>query len=200
MAFSDYKTISQVQTEYQIKYDEVRFVEKNVISIATHFIDEIEFNIKNLDVFSSEAARCELIILPLLREVYKKVSLKLSLWVQKPIHCDAILNGTPDYIVSKRSELGKTVLECPLLIVTEAKKNDFEQGWAQCLAELLASQQLNDNAQLPVYGIVTDGKYWEFGVLTANRFSKNTESLSIDDLPELLGGLGYIFALAAKNV
>jgi hypothetical protein len=199
MAFSDYKTISQVQTEYQIKYDEVRFVEKNIIPIATHFIDEIEFNIKTLDVFSSEAARCELIILPLLREVYKKVSLKLSLWVQKPIHCDAILNGTPDYIVSKRSQLGKTVLEYPLLIVTEAKKNDFEQGWAQCLAELLASQKLNDNIQLPVYGIVTDGKYWELGVLTANRFSKNTESLSIDNLPELLGGLDYIFALAAKN-
>jgi hypothetical protein len=200
MAFSDYKTISQVQTEYQIKYDEVRFIEKNVIPIATQFIDEIEFNIKTLDVFSSEAARCELIILPLLREVYKKVSLKLSLWVKKSINCDAILNGTPDYIVSKRSQLGKTVLEYPLLIVTEAKKNDFEQGWAQCLAELLASQKLNDNTQLPVYGIVTDGKYWEFGVLIANRFSKNTESLSIDDLPELLGGLDYIFALAEKNV
>jgi hypothetical protein len=34
-----------------------------------------------------------------------------------------------------KSELGKKVLESPLLAVVEAKKNDFEQGWGQCLAE-----------------------------------------------------------------
>ncbi len=28
MSFSDYKTISQVQMEYQIRYDDVNFVEK----------------------------------------------------------------------------------------------------------------------------------------------------------------------------
>jgi hypothetical protein len=38
--------------------------------------------------------------------------------------------------------LGKTVLEAPMVIVVEAKKNDFEQGWGQCLAELAASQKL----------------------------------------------------------
>ena len=26
----------------------------------------------------------------------------------------------------------------PLIICVEAKKNDFEQGWGQCLAELVA--------------------------------------------------------------
>ena len=117
------------------------------------------FNIKTLDAFSSEAARCELIILPILREAYKKVSTQFSLWIQKSIHYDNKLNGTPDYLISKRSARGKTVLEYPLLMVAEAKKHDFEQSRAQCLAELVAAQKLNQNETGSVYGIVTDGKY-----------------------------------------
>jgi hypothetical protein len=199
MSFSDYKAISQVQTEYQIKYDEVNFIQKIKGDISKQFLEEIEFNMKMLDVFSSEAARCELIILPILREAYKKVSAKFSLWVQKSIRYDDNLNGTPDYIVSKRSALGKTVLEFPLLIVTEAKKNDFDQGWAQCLAELVAAQKLNNDNKLSVYGIVTDGKYWEFGKLTGQLFNRNIDSFIIDNLFELFGALNYIFALEAQN-
>jgi hypothetical protein len=199
MPFSDYKTISQVQKNYKIRYEESRFIPKNPIAVSPQFIEYLEFNIKALDAFSSEAARCELIILPVLREAYKKVSLSLSLWVQKTISYDAALNGTPDYLVSRRSPLGKTVLESPLLVVAEAKKNDFEQGWAQCLAELIAAQKLNGNDLLPVYGIVTDGKYWEFGILAEDLFRKNPSSYSIDDLAELLGALDYVFACAEKN-
>jgi len=200
MSFSDFKTISQVQTEYQVKYDDVGFIQKVKADISKQFLSEIEFNIKMLDAFSSEAARCELIILPILREAYKKFSLTFSLWVQKPISYDNNLNGTPDYIISKRSILGKTVLEFPLLIVVKAKKNDFDQGWAQCLAELVTAQKLNGDDKLPVYGIVTDGKYWEFGELTDKLFNKNSNSFIIDDLFELFGALNYIFTLAEQNI
>lgn len=200
MSFSDYKTISQVQTEYQITYEEIRFIQKTQIEISQNFHNELEFNTTTLDAFSSEAARCELIILPILREIYKKVASKCSLWIQKPISYDNKLTGTPDYIISKRSSLGKTVLEYPLLILAEAKKNDFEQGWAQCLAELVASQKLNQDDSFPVYGIVTDGKYWEFGKLTQNRFMKNTQSFVIDDLPELFGVLDFILTLASQQI
>lgn len=200
MSFSDYKTISQIQTEYQIKYVEVNFIKKTKGDISQQFLNEIEFNVRTLDVFSSEAARCELIILPILRESYKKVSTKLSLWIQKSIRYDDNLNGTPDYMISKRSALGKTVLECPLMIVAEAKKNDFDQGWAQCLAELVAVQKINNDSKLPVYGIVTDGKYWEFGRLTEKLFSKNIDNYAMDDLFELFGALNNVLTLAEKNV
>ena len=58
-----------------------------------------------------------------------------------------------DYLFSKRSKLGKTVLEMPVVVVVEAQKDDFTQGWGQCLAELIAAQKLNNTVQLPVYGI-----------------------------------------------
>ena len=90
------------------------------------------------------------------------------------------------------------MLEFPLLAVVEAKKSDFEQGWGQCLAELVAMQKLNNDSISTVYGIVTDGKYWEFGQLTENLFTKNRESFSIDALPELLGALDFLLSAARQ--
>ena len=84
-------------------------------------------------------------------------------------------------------------------MIAEAKKNDFEQGWEQCLAELVAAQKLNADAQRPVYGIVTDGKLWEFGKLRADRFIKNTEGYTVDHLPVLFGVLHEVFQAATTG-
>ena len=73
----------------------------------------------------------------------------------------------PDYLISTKSALGKTVLGTPIIVVVEAKRNDFIQGWGQCLAELVAIQRINDDVK-PVSGIVTDGEMWQFGKLTAD--------------------------------
>lgn len=165
MSFSQFKNIAEVQKEYKIKYEEGIFISALDIVVPRAFIEEFRFNKENIDIFSSEASRSELIISPLLREIYKRHSKNYSFWIQKPISFNEVLSGTPDYIFSKRSALGKTVLETPIVIVVEAKKNDFEQGWGQCLAELVASQKINDNETNSVYGVVTDGNLWQFGRL-----------------------------------
>ncbi len=193
MAFSDFKNISEVQKIYKIKYEEDSFILNQEISPPQSFIEDFEFNKENIDIFTSEASRSEIIISPMLRAMYKNHCTKYSFWIQKSISFDEVLSGTPDYIFSKKSSLGKTVLETPIVIVVEAKKNDFEQGWGQCLAELVASQKLNDNVDLPVYGIVTDGKTWEFGLLNHKIFMKNIRSFTIDDLSLLFGALDFVF-------
>ena len=158
MAFSDYKTIAQVQKEYNIKYSEEVFIEYSDLKPSDFFVKEFEFNEKNMDIFTSESSRCENVIYPILREVYKVFVDKYALWSHKSITYDDKLNGTPDYLFSTKSELGKTVLGFPILIVVEAKKNDFSEGWGQCLAELIAVQKLNKTEEFPVYGIVTDSE------------------------------------------
>ena len=70
----------------------------------------------------------------------------------------------------------EVALAQPFVIVVGAKRNDFEQGWAQCLAELVAAQKLNGESHRPVHGIVTDGKLWEFGKLIEGTFIENVES------------------------
>lgn len=199
MSFSQFKNVAEVQKAYKIKYDEGIFIDEVDIAVPQNLIDEFKFNKENIDVFSSEASRSELIISPLLREVYKNHSKNYSFWIQKSISFDEILTGTPDYIFSKRSSLGKTVLETPIVIVVEAKKNDFEQGWGQCLAQLVASQKINNNDQNPIYGIVTDGNLWQFGKLVENVFTINEHNYTIDHLKELYGALEYIADTIEEN-
>jgi len=79
-----------------------------------------------------------------------------------------------------------------LLFVVEAKKNDFEQGWGQCLAELVASQKFNGNSDLPVYGIVTDAILWQMGQLIGTQFIKNIDNLTIAQLSLLYGSLNHL--------
>ncbi|MEM8642839.1 MAG: hypothetical protein AAGG51_29080 [Cyanobacteria bacterium P01_G01_bin.54] len=199
MSFSNFKTVSEVQTKYGIKYDEGNFLTVKEISPSDAFLSDFQFSKENIDIFTSEASRSELIISPLLRELYKKHSQEYSFWIQKSITYDSTLSGTPDYIFSKKSSLGKTVLETPIVIVVEAKKNDFEQGWGQCLAELVASQKINNNPKYPVYGIVTDGNLWQFGRLILSTFTRNTGNYTIDNLPRLFGALEAIAQLIEKN-
>ncbi|MDJ0702406.1 MAG: hypothetical protein QNJ46_03920 [Leptolyngbyaceae cyanobacterium MO_188.B28] len=195
MAFSDFKNIAEVQRQYGIKYVEQAFIKAKDQSPPEAFWRDYEFYRDTVDIFSSEASRSEIIISPLLREVYKNHYQHYSFWIQKNLAYDAKLSGTPDYIFSERSPLGKTVLEKPIAVLVEAKKNDFEQGWGQCLAELVAAQKINEDMAMPVYGIVTDGNLWQFGKLEASIFTKDLENFTIDRLPSLYGALEYMFQL-----
>ena len=96
------------------------------------------------------------------------------------------------------SELGKTVVGSPLILLVGVKKNDFEQGWGQCLAELIAAQKIiagkvNDSAALPVYGIVTDGTLWQFGRLIGDTFMQNKTDFALANLSTLFGAVDSVF-------
>ncbi len=199
MAFSDYRNIAQVQKEFRIKYQEEPFIAAQPLVPPETFLKELRFNLENIDVFTSEASRTELVISPLLREIYKNYADKYSFWIQKPIAYNDMLSGVPDYLIATRSELGKTVLESPLVVIVEAKKNDFEQGWGQCLAELVAVQKINDEASLPIYGIVTDGELWKFGKLTGDTFIRDTEGYTVTAIAELFGALDFVLESVTKN-
>ncbi|OAD23062.1 hypothetical protein THIOM_001114 [Candidatus Thiomargarita nelsonii] len=194
MAFSDFKSIAQTQEEYNIKYCEEEFIEPIDLKPSDFFIKEFEFSEKNMDLFTSEYSRCENVIYPILREVYKTFVDKYSLWSHKSIKYDAKLTGTPDYIFSTKSELGKTVLGLPIVLIVEAKQNDFNEGWGQCLAELVASQKLSQNEESKVYGIVTDGEVWQFGKLVSNVFTKSKSRITITDLDKIFGAIGFLLS------
>jgi hypothetical protein len=133
-----------------------------------------------------------------LREACKGFIENYSLWSHKSITADAILTGTPDYVVAKRSLLGKNVLDFPLVVIAEAKQNDFGRGWGQCLAEMIAAQRLNGNEKLAVYGIVTDGEVWQFGRLIEAVFTKNIARVSIDRLEEVYGAVFGLIELSVN--
>ena len=198
MAFSDFKTISEVQEKFRITYAEDDFVKAEPSTPSAEFLRDFEFTREHINVFASEAARCEAIIFPVLKESYKAYADRYALWIKQSIGYDDVLNGTPDYFISTRSELGKTVVGSPLILLVEAKKNDFEQGWGQCLAGLVAAQKINaknidGSAAFPVYGIVTDGTLWQFGRLIGDTFIQNRTDFALANLPMLFGAVDSVF-------
>ena len=199
MAFSDFKKISEVQERFRIKYMTSDFFKVEEASPPEQFLQEFRFTMQNINVFSSEASRCEAIIFPVLREVYKAYADNYALWIREPIIYDETLSGTPDYLIATKSELGLTVVGTPLIMLVEAKKNDFEQGWAQCLAELVAAQKINADPDVPVYGIVSDGAFWQFGQLVGDAFIQNQINFSVDNLPVLFGAINAVFKAASER-
>lgn len=199
MALSNFGTISEALEAYGIRYEDGVFVVPTSATPGTLFLAELQFSIENIDVYSSEGARTELIISPILREIYKNYVETLAFWVQKPMTADALLSGVPDYIFGTKSPLGKKVLGTPLVLIVEAKKNDFEQGWGQCLAELVAAQIINRETAKPVYGIVTDGLLWRIGKLTEKVFVQDTGKYTTDSTAQLFGAIDFVLASSLSS-
>jgi len=192
MAFTDFKSIQQVQEKFNIRYVEEAYLQYDTLEPSAILVNELEFNRHHIDVFSSEFSRCENVIYPIIRDVYKHYAADYALWSHRALSHDKVLTGVPDYLITSKSALGKTVLGLPVVVVVEAKQNNFIEGWGQCLAELLVAQKINKDEQIPVHGIVTDGEMWHFGKLVTDLFTKNEEVLVISDLRKICGAMSYL--------
>ncbi len=193
MAFDSFKSIGEVAAEYQIKLFEDPFIQPIALEINPFFREQLAFHLSEFSFRESESAVCEMVIFPILAEVYKNHRHKFVLWSHKTLRYDDRLTGIPDYILSKRSPLSKLVWDKPYFVAVEAKKDDFVKGWGQCLAQMLAMQKLNENPQQSVYGIVSNGQSWEFGILTQDTFTQDPKAYPLSDLDDLISALNFLF-------
>lgn len=200
MSFNNYKSIADVLNEFPLIYQEENFIKENVSEISPYFIERLQLILKDGVVFNSEYAICENIISPILVEIWLKYKDKLLLWSHQALNYDEKLSGVPDYIIAQRSPRGKVILDQPYLILVEAKKDNFDEGWGQCLAELVAVQKLNNNQKHKIFGIVSNGKLWEFGQLQNDIFTKNIKYYVLENLPELMGVIDFVFSESVNQV
>lgn len=200
MSCNKYKNIADVLQEFSLTYREANFIEQTPLTIDPYFEKRLNFILKEAIVFNSEYAICENIIYPILVEIWQKYAEKLLIWSHQPLNYDNKLSGIPDYIVAQRSPRGKVILDQPYLILIEAKKDNFEEGWGQCLAELITAQKLNSDQNSRLFGIVSNGKLWEFGCLQATVFTKNIKYFVLDDLSPLMEAINFIFAESVAQI
>ncbi|HBE20355.1 MAG TPA: hypothetical protein DEG17_15715 [Cyanobacteria bacterium UBA11149] len=193
MSFSNYKTIGAVVKEFQLTYTEVNFVMETAFNISDYFREDLQIMMAEGVVDNSEFAVCENLVYPVLKEVWKTYRSKFVLWSHEFLNCDTKLSGFPEYILAKRSPQGKVVFDKPYLLLVEAKQDKFDEGWAQCLAEMVAAQRLNDELQLTIFGIVSNGDRWQFGKLEANLFTRNKTYYTIQELDKLFSAVNYVF-------
>ena len=193
MAFSSYKDIGSVLKEFQITYTEANFMGEIEFSISDYFREDLQTVMQDGVPNASEFSICENLIYPVLKEVWKHYRSQFVLWGHKSLTCDENLSGFPEYILAKRSPLGKVVFDKPYFLLVEAKQDKFDEGWAQCLAEMIAAQRLNDELQAVIFGIVSNGDRWQFGKLKAHIFTLNKTFYTIQDLDKLFAAVNYVF-------
>jgi hypothetical protein len=193
MAFSNYKSISSVIKKFQIKYVQSNFMLEVEFPAKESFQEELDLLFTDGVIDNSEDAICENLIYPVLKEVWKPYRSKLTLWSHEALAYDEDLSGIPDYTVTQRNSLSTIVFDKPYFLVVEAKQDKFEEGWSQCLAEMIAVQRINDDFVSDVFGIVSNGKIWQFGKLVGDVFTRNKNLYMIQDLDKLFAAVNYIF-------
>ena len=193
MPFSEFKTIGAVVQKFQVRYTEANFIEPLAFQISDYFQEDLALMMREGVVDNSEFAICENLIYPVLKEVWKQYRQYFLLWSHQALTFDNTLTGFPEYILARRSPLGKVVFDKPYLLLVEAKQDNFEAGWAQCLSEMIAAQRLNQAPPTTVFGIVSNGSSWQFGKLEAEVFTRHILPYSIFELEPLFAAVNYIF-------
>ena len=105
--------------------------------------------------------------------------------------------GMADYLLTQR----RASFKAPFVCVVEAKKDDFEQGLAQCLVEMQACQWNNQKvgSEIDVFGIVTNGGIWQFYQLTVAGAVLRTPLYAQNQL-ETIAALRHIFERCDRYV
>jgi hypothetical protein len=138
---------------------------------------------------TSEKARGEFIVAPVLMacRVLLGHDLRIFSGARLDIDPDRGLKGECDFILA-RSE-SSLVLQAPLMVLLEAKKNDIEEGLGQCAAQMFGARLYNEQegkAVPSVYGCVTTGEAWQFLKLTGNDLLIHPGRLPIQELGKIL--------------
>ena len=151
--------------------------------------------LRAFDLENTEAAKL-LLIDALLADVVPNFP-HLKVWKAMPLETDT-LAGIADYLFSP----DYAYLNTPLLCAVEAKRDDFVQGRAQCIAEMVACRWNNrrDGHEREVYGIVSNGQTWQFYRLDDDITIAESSAYTTSDLPSLLGALDYICGLCTSGV
>ncbi|MDY6901461.1 MAG: hypothetical protein SWZ49_25800 [Cyanobacteriota bacterium] len=125
---------------------------------------------------SSETAKREILIAPVLSRV--AVITKQLLRIEYPVKVNNLLQGNLDYLIQSQNSL----------IIIEAKRDDLTKGFTQLAVEMIALATLEKSPNI-IYGIVTMGDVWVFGILeqALRTITRDITSYTLpDDLEEIV--------------
>ena len=193
--FSDYfdlsNTTEDIVAEFGYQFEFTKLVLPQ--AVLSHPLDQLRAMFyKKLPHVSltSETAKREVMIAPVLLELLDYLDLKID--IEYPVYVNEQLKGNLDYLVRSPQEF----------IVVEAKKSDMEKGFTKLAVELIALDERNDQPVDLLYGAITVGDLWRFGVLSRSqkKITKDIDSFRVpSDLEELFQVLLGILAPPAKE-
>ena len=126
---------------------------------------------------TSEAARREMLIAPILVEVAEVARAQLR--IEYPLTVNEYLKGSLDYYLYADRQC----------LVVEAKNADLARGFTQLAVELIALEQRQTDEISTLFGAVTTGDVWQFAQLDCQekRITQGTKLYLVpDELESLL--------------
>ncbi len=143
----------------------------------------------------SEKERSEMLVVPVLIELRRLMNKTIALYSGAFLDVDASrgLNGECDFILARGAQ--NYTLDTPIFCLVEAKKNDVEGAFGQCVAQMVGARLYNELDGKPtdeLYGCVTTGLEWKFLHLSGTTITIDLDFYFINKLPQLLGTLTFL--------
>jgi hypothetical protein len=196
MAYSDF-TVGKVKQAFGIQTIEgvTFFPTISTVAPTSTLLEVLSENLPLAVALSSEKAKSELLITPILVEVRKYLKRQISLFSGQEftVNPEVGLSGVCDFLISRSPE--QLEVESPVVVLVEAKKADINSGMGQCMAEMVAAQQFNQQAgeePLPIYGCVSNGLLWRFLKLEQKQITVDFKDYSLDPICDLLAKLVWM--------
>ena len=191
MAYSDF-SLAKVKNDFGLTLDESRnlFVDTKPVLPSVTLKTLLSDYIPLATSISTEKARSEFLIAPILAEVRRLLNHQISLFSGNEFNVDAQrgLQGFCDYIISGSQE--QLYISAPVTIIFEAKKEDIIGGIGQCVAAMVAAQIFNQskgNQVKRIYGSVTTGTNWKFLFLAGTIVYIDEIEYYIKEVDKILG-------------
>jgi hypothetical protein len=133
VAYSDF-TLPVLTRQFNLTIDETGdlFAEVAEVSLRPEFKTHLDTMVPLALATSTEKARSEFIIAPVLLELWLLNNRKIGLLSGVEFNIDEKqgLAGVCDYIITRSPE--QMFVKAPILMLTEAKNEDLKRGYAQC--------------------------------------------------------------------
>ncbi len=166
MSYSDF-SIDDVKERFHLVFEEGQnlFASVSEIEVSSHLRESLAEGAPLALAISTEKARSELIIAPILVEARRQMNHRASIFsgIDFTVEPAQGLRGVCDFLLGRSPE--QLTLEAPVVAVVEAKKEDIVAGIGQCVAQMVAVRLFNQRKgrEVPaVYGAVTTGTNWKF--------------------------------------
>ena len=197
MPYSQFATLGKVKEAFNLTVVEgIRFLpEIEPIAPTTVLQTMLETNLPWAIATSTEKARSEAIINPVLLEVRRILNQQISVFSGEEFNVDAAvgLTGICDFLISRSPE--QLDVEAPVIVMVEAKKGDLKVGLGQCIAEMVAAQRFNEakgRSISAIYGSVSSGTAWRFLKLEGQIVTIDLTDYPLPTVDKILGFLVWM--------
>ena len=197
MAYNQF-SLSQVKEAFQLRIDDRSDLFSTVaeVKVSDFLTQTLDRNVLLALAIGTEKARSELIVAPILVEIWSLLNRQISLFsgIEFNIAPEKGLSGNCDFIISRSPE--QVLITAPVVAIVEAKNDNIKSGLGQCIAEMVAAQLFNEqegNDLATIYGAVTTGDHWKF--LKLNR-----QTVCIDVKEYYLVNVGKILGILLSMV